>query len=192
MLTRLTGAGISDRTSSLRDDAIGMLVTLLQKAYSGERAAAYAYAGHWHSVWQKADRRRIREIEEEEWRHRRLLATMLAELGSAPNPKREHRAWWIGRTLGLLCFVTGYFAPMYGAGKLERSNIGEYETAARLARDAGRHEWVDCLLTMAELEWEHELYFRTQASSHILARFITIWAAPPPKANIRASFLDNR
>ena len=164
------------------------LVAILQLAYSGERAAAYAYAGHWRSVRREEDRVRIHTIESEELKHRQWVGEMLTALGQRPDWIREIRASIIGRTLGLLCHVTGWFAPMYGAGRLERRNICEYEQAARLARDAGHGEFVDCLLTMAEVEWEHELYFRTCAQSYSFAKWIHIWPAPPPKDEIRKSF----
>ena len=77
---------------------------------------------------------------------------------------------------------------MFGAGKLERRNIKEYETAARLAVAANHPEFVDCLLGMAEVEWEHEAYFRSRVLSHRLGRLLLLWPAPPPKREIRASF----
>jgi hypothetical protein len=94
----------------------------------------------------------------------------------------------IGRTLGLLCHVSGLVIPMYGAGKLESRNVREYEAAARHAWACGRREWVDCILTMAEVEWEHEAYFRANVLNHPLGRRLPIWPAPPPKEHIRASF----
>jgi hypothetical protein len=81
---------------------------------------------------------------------------------------------------------------MYGAGKLERGNIVEYETAARHASASGREDLVDCLLGMAEVEWDHEAYFRARVLSHRLAPRIPIWPAPPPRASIRASYRDER
>ena len=74
---------------------------------------------------------------------------------------------------------------MYGAGRLESKNIREYESAARHARECGHTEWIDCLLTMAEVEWEHERYFRGRVLSHRWARHLPMWPAPPPKASIR-------
>jgi rubrerythrin len=164
------------------------LIALLQLAYSAERAAAYAYRGHWHSVVNKDERIRIRQIENEEWHHRELVGEMLASLGAAPNKRREIRAFLIGRGLGVLCHVMGWLAPMYGAGRLESRNIGEYETAARYARDCSREELIDCLLTMAEVEWEHEYYFRSRVLLHSLGRRLTLWPPPPPKETIRESF----
>jgi len=172
-------------TVSKSERALG---ALLQLAYSGELAAAYAYRGHWKSSSNAAERARIREIEEEEWYHRREAGEMLAELGLAPNRLREFRATLIGRTLGALCHVSGWLAPMYGAGKLESRNVREYETAARHARDCGRSEWVDCLLTMAEVEWDHERYFRERVVSHWLGKRLPLWKEPPSRENIRTAF----
>ena len=164
------------------------LIALLQLAYSGELAAAYAYRGHWHSVSKVDERDAIRAIEEDEWRHRRLVGELLTSLGRGPNQRREVRAAIIGRSLGFLCHVMGWLLPMYGAGKLESRNIREYETAARHARDCGRVEFIDCLLEMAEVEWEHECYFRGRVVSNGLGRRLPLWPQPPPKEAIRTSF----
>ena len=167
------------------ENSRGKLVAILQLAYSGELAAAHAYRGHWHSVRNANERASIRSIEDDEWRHRRLVGEMLAGLDSGPNKRREIRAMIIGRTLGLLCHLMGWLAPMYGAGKLESRNIREYETAARYALESDRADLVDGLLEMAEVEWEHELYFRTRVLSHILGRRLRLWPQPPPKETIR-------
>ena len=170
------------------NDSRNSLIAILQLAYSGEFAAAYAYRGHWKSVSDQDERESIRAIEEDEWRHRKLVGEMLAGLGSQPNKTRETRALIIGRTLGFLCHVMGWLAPMYGAGKLESRNIVEYETAARYARDSGHAELVECLLEMAEVEWEHEKYFRERVLSHRLGRRLPIWPQPPAKESIRLAF----
>ena len=173
---------------SKSDDNRQKLIAILQLAYSGELAAAYAYRGHWKSVSDADERVAIRGIEEDEWRHRKLVGEMLATLGAGPDKTREVRATIVGRTLGFLCHVSGWFAPMYGAGKLESRNIVEYETAARYARDCGHQEMVECLLEMAEVEWDHEKYFRSRVLSHPLGRRLPIWPEPPPKESIRTSF----
>ena len=176
-----------DRMGDSRDD-LSNLIQILQLAYSGERAAAYAYRGHWHSVRNPDERTRIEAIENEEWHHRNLVGEMLRALGARPDRLREVRAAIIGRTLQALCHVSGWFAPMYGAGKLESRNIREYEAAARFALVSGHVEFVDCLLTMAEVEWEHEHYFRSKVLSHPAGRLLPIWPLPPPKEDIRSSF----
>ncbi len=164
------------------------LINILQLAYSGELAAAYAYRGHWHSVSDPEERAHIEQIENEEWHHRRLVGEMLQKLGAEANQRRERRALIIGRTLGFFCHLTGWLAPMYGAGRLESHNVREYETAARHASDCGREEFIDCLLTMAEVEWEHEKYFRSRVLIHMFGKRLPIWPEPPAKENIRESF----
>ncbi len=161
------------------------LITILQLAYSGELAAAYAYRGHWQSLRNAEERARVKTIEEEEWHHRRLVGEMLQDLGAEPMKRRELRATLVGRVLGLLCHVSGWFVPMYGAGRLESRNIVEYETAARHARECGREDLIDCLLTMAEVEWEHERYFRSCVLRHRWSKRFSVWPEPPPKETIR-------
>src|SRR5215510_4940474 len=136
----LTTASVKNASPDTKVAAVDGLVSILQLAYSGELAAALAYRGHWKSVSGDEDRQRIRQSEEEEWRHRDLVGAMLQDLGESPGRLREVRAWLIGRTLGLLCHISGWLAPMYGAGKLESRNIREYEAAARHALSGGREE----------------------------------------------------
>lgn len=170
------------------NDNCEALIAILQLAYSGELAAAYAYRGHWRSLLNAEERERIQTIENDEWHHRHLIGEMLQALGAAPNRYREIRASILGRGLALSCHFGGWLAPMFGAGRLESGNIIEYETAARHARDCGHPELVDCLLTMAEVEWDHEQYFRSQVLRHRWAHRLPIWPAPLPKETIRARF----
>lgn len=169
-------------------DARAKLIQQLQNAYSGELAAAFAYRGHWHSVSDSGERAHIHRIEDEEWHHRDLVGGMLRDLGAKPRRMREAAFYAIGRVLGVMCHLSGWFAPMYGAGRLERHNIVEYEDAAQFAHACGREDFIDCLLTMAEVEWEHELYFRSRVTGHPLLRWIKVWDPAPPKETIRAKF----
>ncbi len=166
------------------------LVRLLRLAYSGELAAAYAYAGHWRSVPDPGERAEIRRIEGEELEHRAGNLAMLQALDERPSRWREAKMAAIGRAIGAFCRIGGWFLPMWGAGRLERRNIVEYEDAARLALLAGLPGMVEDLLRMAEVEWDHEAYFRRKAASHRFARILRIWSAPPERAAIRASFAD--
>jgi rubrerythrin len=162
------------------------LIRQLRGAYSGELAAGYAYRGHWHSVRDAAERERIRIIEDEEWHHRKLVGELLAQLGAKPSRVREAIFFVIGKTIAGLCHIGGRFIPMYGAGKLERSNIVEYEDAAQYALRCGHEEMIECLLAMAETEWDHEQYFRARVAGHPLLRVFRLWDPPPPKESIRA------
>lgn len=164
------------------------LIDILRLAYSGELAAAYAYRGHWHSVRDEETRASIRKIEQDEWHHRRLVGVMLSRVGEKPGILRETRAFLVGQTLRIFCHVFGRLAPMYAAGRLESRNIREYETAARLAVACDHSEFADCLLTMAEVEWDHEQYFRSVVLQHRWAARLPMWPAPPPREEIRRSF----
>ena len=135
------------------------------------------------------ERARIKQIEDEEWHHRELVGGMLKNWERTRVNRREVRSLLLGRALGFLCHLMGWFAPMYGAGRLESRNIREYETAARHARDCGHGEFTDCLLMMAEVEWEHEYYFRSRVLLHSFGRRLALWPAPPPKETIRESFV---
>lgn len=161
------------------------LIRVLRSACSGELAAIHAYHGHAASVSSPGEREQIRVIQAEEKHHRELVLGLLASLGSRPSRKREVVFWCIGHAISFLCRIGGWFIPMYGAGKLERSNIVEYEDAARHAQALGRTDMIDCLLTMAEVEWEHERYFRERVHGHWLLRVFPLWSAPPPKESIR-------
>lgn len=145
------------------------LIRILQNAYSGERAAAFAYRGHWRSLKKSAgERERIREIEEEEWTHRREVGKWLAVLEAEPRRLKEAMLWAIGRSLGAACHVSGWFFPMYFAGRLESGNVKEYEDAAAFAKLLEMRECCDELLEMARVEQEHEDFFRSVVAKHRL------------------------
>jgi demethoxyubiquinone hydroxylase (CLK1/Coq7/Cat5 family) len=155
------------------DEPKRRLARVLQGAYSGELAAAYAYRGHWKSLRAGAERERIRQIEDEEWVHREKVKSIMAALSVAPVAAREKLMWTIGRVLGLSCHLTGWFLPMYFAGRLESGNVEEYETAARHARQLGHAEFAADLEHMARVEGEHEIFFREMVASHPLLPFVS-------------------
>ncbi len=142
------------------------LIRILQYAYSGEVAAAYAYRGHWRSLRESPERTEIKKIEAEEWDHRRRVGEWLETLGAKPRAIRERALWTIGRMLGLMCYISGWFLPMYFAGRLESKNSVEYEEAAAYAREIGMDECVRDLLDMARVETEHEAFFRETLTGH--------------------------
>lgn len=149
-------------------NARAALIRILQNAYSGEVAAAYAYRGHWRSLKESKEKQRIREIEAEEWDHRRRVGEWLTKLDAEPRPMREKVFGTIGRTLGLSCYISGWFMPMYFAGRLESQNSVEYEDAAAFAKELGMADCVEDLLDMARVEVEHELFFREVVAGHRL------------------------
>jgi rubrerythrin len=144
------------------------LIRILQNAYSGEVAAAYAYRGHWKSLKQSPEKARIRQIEEEEWDHRRRVGEWLGKLGAEPRKTREKVFCSIGRVLGFTCHLSGWFMPMYFAGRLESQNSAEYEEAAKYATELGMDDCIRDLLDMARVEDEHETFFRDTVAGHWL------------------------
>lgn len=157
------------------------LIHLLRAAHAGERAAALAYVGHARSVRDPAEREAISRIGAEEVAHRARVGEMLTELGGNPSAIRELIFTCIGRILSLSCHVTGWYCPMYGAGWIERRNIQEYVDAAAFAAEAGRADLADELLVMAQVEWDHEHWFRAKVLGHWLRRLLPVWQAPPPR-----------
>jgi demethoxyubiquinone hydroxylase (CLK1/Coq7/Cat5 family) len=144
------------------------LIRILQNAHAGEVAAAYAYRGHWRSLKVSPERERIKEIEAEEWDHRRRVGEWLEKLGAKPLRLREKIFWTIGNVLGPSCFIAGWFMPMYFAGRLESRNSVEYEDAAVFARELGMKTLAKDLIEMARVELEHELFFREMVTGHRL------------------------
>jgi hypothetical protein len=184
---RAIGAPLAEADARSRF-AREQLTFLLQLAYSGELAATRAYLGHRHSLRSVLERADLGKIIRDEVRHRHCLLDMLTGLGAAPDPARDRKMDRVGRFISAFCQVGGWFFPMYGAARLEAQNIHEYELAARLAHVVPLRELVDPILEMAEVEWDHELYFRTQAMGHGLWRLMPKWPPPPPRAEIRGSF----
>jgi rubrerythrin len=164
------------------------LIQTLKNAYSGELGAINAYTGHRKSVSDPSEKKMIYRIEMEEVYHRERVGEILSILGEAPFVHQDRAMGWVGKTLGYLCSLSGWFAPMYGAGLLESRNIKEYQEAAEYAFAAGHIEFLGDLLTMAEVEWEHEKFFREKCSTHFLYHWFPKWKVPPARETIRAPF----
>lgn len=151
------------------NDAHSNLIRILQNAHAGELAAAFAYRGHWKSLRKTAaEREGIKKIEAEEWEHRANVARWLEILDAKPRPLREKIFWTIGKTIGASCFVSGWFFPMYFAGRLESGNVQEYVDAAKYAKELGMSECVDEMMEMSRVEGEHEEFFRAVVAKHRL------------------------
>jgi demethoxyubiquinone hydroxylase (CLK1/Coq7/Cat5 family) len=177
------------------------LIHILQRAYSGECAAAHAYRGHWKSVKKPTERRRIQQIEREEWIHREGVGRMLKHLGAHPLKRLEVKLWLIGHVIGLSCHFIGWFLPMYFAGRLEHGNVDEYVRAASHASKLGLNEFAAELCRMAEVEHQHELFFLSVIKGHRLLPLMQAvfkWgldapsAMPEPLASVSSAVDDKR
>ena len=150
------------------NDVRQKLIRILQAAHAGELAAAYAYRGHWKSLKDSPEKTHIQQIEREEWEHRANVLRWLEFLGEQPNPRREKIFWTIGKFIGAACYVSGWFFPMYFAGRLESQNVQEYVDAAEFAKELEMPECYDDMMEMSRVEGDHEIFFRSVVKNHRL------------------------
>jgi demethoxyubiquinone hydroxylase (CLK1/Coq7/Cat5 family) len=155
------------------------LIRRLQGEHANEGGAARAYHHHAASVRSAEERAAIVHIEQDEWHHRAAIAAMLKELGAGPVGWRDGFVGWIGSTLGVLCYVTGWLAPMIGACLLERLNTSGYAEMARLAELAGLGHMAEPLRRMGDGEADHEAWFRACIRRHWLGRALPLWSEAP-------------
>jgi hypothetical protein len=125
------------------------LSALLQKAYSAEKAAAYAYQGHSASV----------KSLPEKWNHRKEVFAIMNHYAIPVSKWYEVRFAVIGRIISASCHVIGWFMPFFFAGKLESGNVCEYFRMKRYFNSIGINTWDIILYEMGMKEKEHEIYF---------------------------------
>ena len=135
------------------------LARLLQKAYSAEKAAAYAYIGHAASVKNPAEKIAIRQIEEDEWNHRKEVLTIMNHYHIPVSQWYEIRFAVIGKIISASCHIIGWFMPFFFAGKLESGNVCEYFRMKQYFNSIGIRNWDLILYEMGMKEKEHEVYF---------------------------------
>jgi hypothetical protein len=135
------------------------LIDLLKKAYSAEKAAAFAYQGHAGSVKSPVEKAAIRQIELDEWNHRREVLQLMDRYGIRPSKYYECRFYVVGRIISSSCYVIGWFMPFYFAGRLESGNVCEYFRMKQYFNSLGIHEHDKLLYEMGMKEKEHEVYF---------------------------------
>ena len=148
------------------------LVKLLQKAYSAERAAAFAYIGHAASLKCAEAKAAVKQIEDDEWDHRANIGQIMLRYEVPVSRSFEARFYIIGRIISASCHLIGQFMPFFFAGKLESGNVCEYFVMMRHFHSLGIREHDELLYEMGMKEKEHELYFLEQAkTSRLLPLF---------------------
>lgn len=135
------------------------LTDLLKKAYSAEKAASFAYQGHAGSVSNAEEKAAIRQIELDEWNHRREVLAIMDVYGIKPSRYYEIRFHIIGKIISYSCYVIGWFMPYYFAGRLESGNVCEYFRMMKYFHEIGITEHNEILYEMGIKEKEHEVYF---------------------------------
>ncbi len=147
------------------------LVELLQRAYSAERAAAFAYIGHAGSLRDPAAKVAVRQIEEDEWSHRRQVLVIMRQYGIPISRWYEVKYYAIGRLISASCYVIGWFMPYFFAGRLESGNVCEYFVMMQRFHRLGITEHDTVLYEMGIKEKEHEVYFLEQIKHSRLLPF---------------------
>jgi rubrerythrin len=138
------------------------LVELLQRAYSAEKAAAFAYIGHAASLKKPTDKAAVKQVEEDEWGHRRNVLVIMQQYDIPVSRYYEIKFHIIGRVISASCHVIGWFMPYFFAGKLESGNVCEYFVMMQYFHSLGIKEHDGILYEMGIKEKEHEFYFLEQ------------------------------
>ena len=139
-----------------------VLVDLLQRAYSAEKAAAFAYIGHAASVKDPEAKAAIHQIEIDEWNHRSEVLLIMETYNISISKKYELKFHMLGRVIAASCHVIGRFMPFYFAGRLESGNVCEYFRMMHFFHELGINDHDDVLYEMGIKEKEHEVYFLAQ------------------------------
>lgn len=147
------------------------LVDLIKKAYSAEKAAAFAYQGHAASVKNKEEKIAIRQIEIDEWNHRAEVLQIMKNHHIPVSKFYEFKFHVIGKIISGSCFVIGWFMPFYFAGRLESGNVCEYFRMKQYFNSLGIKDYDGVLYEMGIKEKEHEVYFLEQIKDSKLLPF---------------------
>jgi hypothetical protein len=147
------------------------LIDLLKKAYSAEKAAAFAYQGHAGAVKNPVQKTAIRQIESDEWHHRQQVLEIMQEYAIPISRWYEIRFHLTGKLISFSCYFIGWFMPFYFAGSLESGNVCEYFRMKNFFNGLGidRHDSV--LYEMGMKEKEHEVYFLSKIQNNKLLPF---------------------
>ena len=138
------------------------LVDSLQRAFSAEKAAAFAYVGHAASLRDRAVKVAVKQIEEDEWAHRVHVLAIMRQYGVPVSSYYEVKYAIIGKVIAASCHVIGWFMPIFFAGKLESGNVCEYFVMMQHFHSLGIREHDAILYEMGIKEKEHEVYFLDQ------------------------------
>src|SRR3569832_1611720 len=84
------------------------LVRSLQRAYSAERAASFAYIGHAGSLRDPVAKATIKQIEVDEWAHRRHVRAIMQAHDIPVSHWFEMQYYAIGKLIAGSCYVIGW------------------------------------------------------------------------------------
>lgn len=111
-------------------------------------------------------KKRLKEIEDDEWDHRKYVLDIMNALNIQPSKYFEIKYFIIGKCISLSCHILGWFIPMYFAGRLESGNVNEYIRMINLLKDNKIEGYDEVVMEMAVVEKEHEKYFAGKVKKH--------------------------
>jgi len=153
------------------------LIELLQRAYSAEKAAAFAYIGHAGSLKNLEAKAAVKQIEDDEWGHRQNVLVIMQKYDIPILKYYEIKFHIIGRIISASCHVIGWFMPYFFAGKLESGNVCEYFVMMHYFHSLGIREHDEILYEMGMKEKDHEIYFLNEIKeSRLLPIFEKIFS----------------
>lgn len=147
------------------------LIDLLQKAYSAEKAAAFAYQGHAGSLKQEEEKAPVRQIEIDEWNHRREVLELMHLYDIPVSKYYEFRFHITGKVISGACYVIGWFMPYFFAGRLESGNVCEYFRMMHYFHEINIYDHDKVLYELGIKEKEHEVYFLDKIKNNKLLPF---------------------
>lgn len=168
------------------------LTDLLQRAYSAEKAAAFAYIGHAGSVKDPIHKKAIKQIEDDEWNHRAEVLKIMRRYNVPVSRYYEIKFHLIGRIIAFSCYVIGWFMPYYFAGRLESGNVCEYFIMMKYFHALGIRDHDEVLYKMGIKEKEHEVYFLEQIKNSRLLPFFEKWFRWGASSSYNDVDMDNR
>ncbi|HEX8546456.1 MAG TPA: hypothetical protein VF691_05800 [Cytophagaceae bacterium] len=113
----------------------------------------------------------IKQIEDDEWSHRREVLKIMHEYGIRFSRYYEYKFHIIGKIISWSCYVIGRFMPFYFAGRLESGNACEYFRMKQFFNELGIYKHDRILYEMGIKEKEHEVYFLEQIKTDKLLPF---------------------
>jgi len=168
------------------------LIDLLQRAYSAEKAAAFAYQGHASAVTNTDEKMAIRQIELDEWNHREDVLKIMQKYHIPISRFYEFKFYIIGKIISMSCHVIGWFMPFYFAGRLESGNVCEYFIMKQYFNGLGISEHDQVLYEMGIKEKEHEVYFLEKIKTNKLLPFFEKFFAWGNKQSFNNIDLDQK
>ncbi len=147
------------------------LINLLQRAYSAERAASFAYIGHANAVKKESEKVAIKQIEADEWHHRAKVLEIMQQYDIPISKFYEIKFYLIGKLISFSCYFIGWFMPFFFAGRLESGNVCEYFVMLHYFHELEITEHDQDLYDLGIKEKEHEEYFLNQIKDSKLLPF---------------------